>query len=432
MERLRYLKFYLQILIMVDDCIIRTSLREVDCTSYKPIVNHPCFKRLKYVKQLSFVNTEYIGAEHTRYDHTGVVKHFTDEITGHLLRKGCIVRKERENLKIASLLHDIGHPPNAHATEFVLEAIEKKNERNFDHKSRAIELIEGEKKDKEGRNLRKCIKECGGDVETVEQIILKQNPLSPVISHNTLGADKTGYTLLDASKTNYSWPQMPFFLDTFRKYFFDGKILGIEDKEKENQVKALQSFYQAMYTDVYFHPKVRYFERQFERAVQTAVENNLITTEKLCDVEEFELNHLLKNNRKTRTFFEKIQNEEMGDHVTRMGYDSADERRFEVIVDHYSNPLNLTKAELAIAKEFNCRPEQVSCVLRAIPSRIIPEDVFVFSESKSVFERDPPFQQSLVNSANQSTFISIYKDPGIKIDSRICREIITEQVFGRR
>jgi len=416
---------------MEDECIIRTSLREVDCTSYRPIINHPYFQRLKYVKQLSFVNTEYAGAEHTRYDHTGVVKHFTDEITGHLLRKKCINRRDRENLRIASLLHDIGHPPNAHATEFVLEAIENERGRKFDHKLRAVELIESEKKYK-GRNLRSCIEGCGGDVEVIEQIILKQNSLSPIISHNTLGPDKTGYTLLDSNRTNYSWPEMPFFLDTFRKYFFDGKTLGIEDREKENQVKALQSFYQAMYTDVYFHPKVRYFERQFERAIQTAIEGNLITIEKLCDIEEFELNHLLKNNSRTRTFFERIQKEEMGEHATCITYDPADEVRFKTIIDHYSNPLNLTKAESAIANEFGCKPEEVSCVLRAIPSRIIPEDVFVFSEGKSIFEIDPPHQQSLINTANQSTFISIYKDPRVKIDDRICKEIMIEGVFGRK
>lgn len=417
----------------MDECIIRTSLREVDCTSYRPVVEFPCFRRLKYVKQLSFVNTEYAGAEHTRYDHSGVVKHFTDEITGHLLRKGCINRKDRENLRIASLLHDIGHPPDAHAAEFVIEALEKKRGKKFDHKLRAVELIESDNaEDNKGRTLRRCIEDCGGDVEAVEQIILKKSPLSPIISHNTLGADKTGYTLLDSNRTNYSWPEMPFFLDTFRKYFFDGKVLGIEDREKENQIKALQSFYQAMYTDVYFHPKVRYFERQFERAVQTAVEDNLITTERLYSTEEFELNHLLNSNRRTRTFLKRIQNEEMGNLAARMTYDPSDEVRFNVVIDHYSNPLNLTKVESSIANEFRLQPKEVSCVLRAIPSRIIPEDVSIFSEKKSIFEIDPPHQQSLINTANQSTFISVYKDPEIKIDSRICKEIIAEQVFGKR
>ncbi|MEM5778434.1 MAG: HD domain-containing protein [Candidatus Aenigmatarchaeota archaeon] len=409
----------------MNDYIIKTSLREVDCTSYKPIVKHPCFQRLKRIKQLSFVNTEYVGAEHTRYDHSCVVKHFTDEITSHLLRKGCIDRGDRENLRIASLLHDIGHPPNAHATEFVLEAIKKKEGKEFDHKQRAVEIIERDK------DLRNAIENCGGDVETVEQIILKKNHLSPIISHNTLGADKTGYTLLDSNRTNYSWPEMPFFLDTFRKYFFDGKVLGIEDKEKENQIKALQSFYQAMYTDVYFHPKVRFFERQFERAVQTAVEDNVITTEKLCDIEEFELNYLLNNNKKTKTFLERILKEEMGEYVTSVTYDPTNEVKSKSIFNFYSNPLNLTKAELAIANEFVCKPEEVSCILRAIPNRIIPEDVFIFSERKSIFEIDLPHQQSLINSANQSTFISIYKDPRIKIDDKICKEIITEQVFGQ-
>lgn len=415
---------------MVDECIIRTSIREVDCTGYEPIVRHPSFKKLKRVKQLSFVNTEFEGAEHTRSDHTGVVYHFTDEITGHLVRKKCITDTERNHLKIASLLHDIGHPPYAHATEFVLKAMEKNKGGDFDHKLKAVELIEGGIEDEQGRNLKKCIEVCGGDVDAVKQIILKQTPLSSIISHNTLGSDKTGYTLLDSNRTNYTWPEMPFFLDTFRKYSFDGKTLGIEDWEKIPQVKGLQSFYQNMFLFVYFHPKVRYFERQFERAIQSAVENGLITTEELCDIEEFELDHLLKGNENTATFFEKIQNEEMGEKILHVGK-PLDEKS-ETIVDYYSNPLNLTKAEETIAREHKCRPDQVTCVLRAIPERIMPEDVYVFSARKPIFEIDPSHYLSLLINAEQNTFISVYKEPELKIDNEICREIITEQALKHR
>jgi len=406
---------------------VKTSLREVDCTKYEPIVKHPYVTRLNNISQLSYVDKIYRGAKHSRLDHSIFVYHFTDEIGKHLVKKGCIDGYEKTNSEIASMLHDIGHGPKAHAFEFVSEELEKLKGKKYNHKIKAVKLIDSEKKDRDGRTLGKCIEECGGDVELVKELILKKNPLCQIRSHNTLGADKTGFMLLDSNRTFY-YTAFPFLLDIFPKYFFDGENLGLEDEEKIPQIKVLQAAYQDMYINVYFHPRVRFYERLFERAIQEVVENNIASTEKLWGLEEFEVENLLKNNERTSKLFAKIENEEMDEKVVSISYDPENEKEFKNLVNFYSNPLNLTKAEKMIAEEFNCKNHQIICNLRVIPERIIPEDVYIFSLDKSIFEIRPTFYQSLVEEANLHTSINLFKEPKVKLNERRCKEILTNEI----
>lgn len=406
---------------------ILTSLRKFDCTKYEPMVRHPPFTRLNNISQLSFVDKVYRGAKQSRLDHSGVVGHFANEITNHLIDKSCISKEDKTNVEIVALIHDIGHMPYSHASAFVVEEFERMTGRKYDHKTRAVDMIDDQQRDREGRTLKDCIKASGGDVEVVKRIILKQDPLSQIISHNTLGADKTGYVCLDVNRTFYA-AQLPFFLDIFPGYYYDGKRLGLEDEEFVSEIEDVQTIYQKLYKNVYFHPTVRFYERLFEKALQTLLEDGTVSTKKLWKMEERDVDTLMKRNRKTRGLFERIQREEMDDKSLSIEYDPKKEKEFKRVVDHYSNPLNLSEAERKIAEEAGCKSYQVTCVLSVLPDRIIPEDVHVFSWNESIFQRSPSHYQSLVERAKQSTRITLYKDPSVNIDNRIAEEIILNLV----
>lgn len=406
--------------------IEKTSLREVDCTRYAPIFQHPLLTRLNYVTQLSFVDTEFRGAKHSRRDHTSFVFHFADEITNHLHAKECISKEDKENIKIASAVHDIGHMPYSHASASVVEELERIAGVSIDHKTRAVDLIESDKKDRKGRTLKQCIEECGGDVKTVEDIVLKKNPLSQVISHNTLGADKTGYVLLDSNRTFYS-ESLPFLLDIFSHYFFDGSKLGLEDEEKVPQIRVLQTTYQDMYINVYFHPKVRFYERLFEKSIQEAVEGGIVSVKELWNLEEHDVDRMLKSNEETSKLFEKIRREEMDEKVLSLRYDTKNKKDFDRVVSLCSNPLNLSKLEKRIAEESRCDSDQITCSLTVIPNRIIPEDVFVFDWGRSVFETFPKYYESLIENANFYTRVNLFKEPELKLNKKKCEKIIIEE-----
>ena len=72
------------------------------------------FKRLQSIKQLSLVNWVFPGSEHTRFVHSIGVMHIADKIAIQLK----LPDDERKILRLAGLLHDIGHYPLSHVCEF--------------------------------------------------------------------------------------------------------------------------------------------------------------------------------------------------------------------------------------------------------------------------------------------------------------------------
>lgn len=96
------------------------------------IINTLLFKRLQSIKQLSIVNWVFPGSEHTRYIHSLGVMYIADKIA---IRLG-LEPKERKIVRIAGLLHDIGHYPLSHVCEFPY----KKNLESFPDNSFCVKI----------------------------------------------------------------------------------------------------------------------------------------------------------------------------------------------------------------------------------------------------------------------------------------------------
>jgi len=94
------------------------------------IIDHPSFQRLKGIAQLT-AHHLYPSANHTRFEHSLGVMHLSElfwrQIEKDISFKDKEITKEKAllNLKIAALLHDVGHGPFSHLGEhfFVEEEI---------------------------------------------------------------------------------------------------------------------------------------------------------------------------------------------------------------------------------------------------------------------------------------------------------------------
>lgn len=80
----------------------------------RQIIDSQLFKRLQSIKQLSIANWVFPGSEHTRFIHSLGVMYIADKIACQLR----LSPQERKIVRLAGLLHDIGHYPLSHVCEF--------------------------------------------------------------------------------------------------------------------------------------------------------------------------------------------------------------------------------------------------------------------------------------------------------------------------
>ena len=90
--------------------VIQTNEMEWRLIQSRPL------QRLKGIKQLGLVDAVYPGANHSRFEHSVGTMHVAGLIAGHLQLPANDVQKVR----LAGLLHDVGHSALSHAVEGVL------------------------------------------------------------------------------------------------------------------------------------------------------------------------------------------------------------------------------------------------------------------------------------------------------------------------
>lgn len=132
---------------MEDTCEIRDPIHGFIVLNKweRDIIDHPVFQRLRRIRQLGLTDMVYPGAMHTRFEHSLGVMHIAtrmfDEIVKRrlaflksdlLFTKGGIER-DRMLVRLAALLHDVGHAPFSHAGEGLM--VEDEHKKKYKHEN---------------------------------------------------------------------------------------------------------------------------------------------------------------------------------------------------------------------------------------------------------------------------------------------------------
>ncbi len=83
------------------------------------------YQRLRAIKQLGFSEMSFPGATHNRYLHSVGVAHLVGRVFDSIFRiypfsKPSVKTRFRQTVRLAALLHDVGHGPLSHTTETVM------------------------------------------------------------------------------------------------------------------------------------------------------------------------------------------------------------------------------------------------------------------------------------------------------------------------
>lgn len=125
----------------------------------RDIISQPAFQRLRRIRQLAWTDVVYPGAMHTRFEHSlGVMQMATRLFDSVKVRSTEILRSEygynddgfgryRRLVRLAALLHDVGHGPFSHAVETLAPERGDDSSRLYTHEDYSTEIIRRRFKD---------------------------------------------------------------------------------------------------------------------------------------------------------------------------------------------------------------------------------------------------------------------------------------------
>ena len=123
----------------------------------KEIISRPAFQRLRRIRQLAWTDQVYPGAMHTRFEHSLGVMHTatlmynaicarsSEVLKNDLDYKAAGLERDLQLVRLAALLHDIGHSPFSHASEELFP--EQENGRKYEHEHYSAAIVRTELRD---------------------------------------------------------------------------------------------------------------------------------------------------------------------------------------------------------------------------------------------------------------------------------------------
>lgn len=232
------------------------------------VLDTPAFQRLRYVRQLGHAFLVYPGATHTRFEHALGAYHLARRAIAQLAESGAAPdAATARTLRLAALLHDVGHYPFSHALEEAgLPSHEILAERH---------LGSGE--------LGVVLSDAGVSPAALLPLIqgTSDHPLAGLISGG-LDVDKLDYLSRDALMCGvpYGVIDVERLLASLTvQPTADGRrLLALHEKGLTALESLLFARYQ-MYRNVYWHHAVRAATVMFKRLVRRAIAAGRISVE---------------------------------------------------------------------------------------------------------------------------------------------------------
>lgn len=81
------------------------------------LINTRSFQRLRKLRQLGLAHLVYPSANHSRFAHSLGVFHLMGRVIDLMFQRGKLDEQEQRLLRLAALLHDVGHYPYSHLVE---------------------------------------------------------------------------------------------------------------------------------------------------------------------------------------------------------------------------------------------------------------------------------------------------------------------------
>ena len=321
----------------------------------RTIIDHPIFQRLRRIKQLALTDLVYPGANHTRFEHSLGVMHFAS-----LMYDAIVSKKENQKLlsermsyaeaglstdrqlvRLAALLHDIGHAPFSHAAEDAMP-INKSTNKKYKHEDYSKQIIEGplkeiiENHDINKSNYHIKAEEVAALIEG-NGTVLGPRIFWKVIISSQLDADRGDYLLRDSHHLGvkygvYDYQRLLNTLSLGIDPESDDTVLGVSEAGIQT-AEALVIARYLMFTQVYFHKTRRAFDYHLRRAIKTVLKGKSLPSPKnikeFLELDEYDIIRKIKANNQNEECLSIINRNPLREAYSTSDTPSVDEVRFK-------------------------------------------------------------------------------------------------------
>ncbi len=228
----------------------------------RDLIDSPFVQRLRRVHQLAGSYLVYPGAVHTRFEHVIGAMHVAGQIAESIAPTASIDQDQIQQVRIAGLLHDVGHGPFSHMYEEVLA--DKGNVTHEDISQRIV--LE--------TPIRDILAKNGFSPKKMSDFAVgKQTGFPPFMNEiiaGGLSADMMDYLLRDSYFTGVEYGKVDTqrVIDSLR--VADGHL--VIEEAALNAFEALLLARYEMFKAVYFHRTVRAAELMLVHSMKLADE----------------------------------------------------------------------------------------------------------------------------------------------------------------
>jgi len=325
----------------------------------KEIIDSFPMQRLHRLRQLAGAEYVYPGANHTRFEHSIGVMYLAGRVVENPNIAQKISENEAEMIRIAALLHDVGHGPFSHVFEQLLD-----KEFGKTHEDMTQWIVEkSELKDK--------LDKIGFTPEEIGKLAIgnfhkpKKTFLDQIIS-SAVDVDKLDFVVRDTHHTGAEYG----YIDIFR-LIHAMDILGENLAIDLGALSALESFIIARiesFKSIYFHRVGRAAQIMLATAMEQANEELGLTDfknpEEYLAMDDYTVWTKLKTCKKSIETIKDLERRKM----LKCAYERTFYEKDAMISNIFSQEAHRKQLQADIARKANVSIESVIIDVPTVPS----------------------------------------------------------------
>jgi HD superfamily phosphohydrolase len=339
----------------------------------KTIIDSYPVQRLHRLRQLAGAEYVYPGANHTRFEHSVGVMYLAGMVARNPNISQYVSEGEAETVRVAALLHDVGHGPFSHVFEYLLnKELDKTHEDLTTWIIRKSELSDIVRR--AGYSPQDVGKLAVGKLHKPKKAFLDQ------IMSSTVDVDKQDFIVRDTYHTGAEYG----YIDIYRLvHTLD--VLGENLAVEVGALSALESLLIARiesFKSIYFHRVGRAAQIMLATAMERANEElgftRFKTPEQYLAMDDYTVYAQLKNCAKSKKIIRDLENRRM----LKCAYEKTFYEKDAVISNIFSRESYRKQLQSEIAEEANVQTEAVIIDVPTVPS--VPYEHSVLTESMEI------------------------------------------------